>query len=337
MTVSYNDATGTWILRHDGLGGEAQYLSLPGGDFTVLGTVTQISGDPNAGAGLVLMGEEGPLLYLLVSQAGTQVWDSYTVSVPTPASAVSIHLKIEYVGDVATCFMSPDGMVWEQIASGSLERPVDAGIVLRYTDPQSFCEAQIARFRVFDGMLSPEPVVVSMTAAAPAQQVSIGVQSYVEPVLHACIGAPFGDLELDVGKSVRWLMWLTDRQFILDVNIGTPRYWVVNWAETFSGSKHDTTSINYFKRPTDFRKEQFAKASAAWNYDDADWVIFCDASEGLSVDNRSEPDDWAMDPFRSYLYREIRARHRRQPRLGLPPVLRLRQAHRDRQCHLSDQ
>lgn len=127
----------------------------------------------------------------------------------------------------------------------------------------------------------------------------------VEPIIHCVIGAQFGDYEFDVGKSTRWNMYFADRHFVLDVNSGDTRYFVVNWDKTFPQAKHGVTGINYFKRPVDFRKEQFAKASAAWQFGDDDWCLFVDAHEGFSVDNRSLPTDWPMEPFQSYVYREI--------------------------------
>ena len=41
-----------------------------------------------------------------------------------------------------------------------------------------------------------------------------------EAIVHALVGAQFGDLEFDVGKSVRWTQWFTDDVFITDVNLG---------------------------------------------------------------------------------------------------------------------
>ena len=38
---------------------------------------------------------------------------------------------------------------------------------------------------------------------------------------------------------------------------------------------------------------------------DDDWILFIDAHEGLSVDNRSLPDDYDFAPFKSFLWREI--------------------------------
>jgi hypothetical protein len=126
-----------------------------------------------------------------------------------------------------------------------------------------------------------------------------------EPTVYGLMGAPFGDLEFDVGKSARWLEYFTDKMFVLDVNLGDPRYWIVNWAITFPHAEHSVTRINYFYDPVKFRKEQFAQADAKYHIADSAWVLFVDASEGISFDNASLPNDYQFNPFKSFIYREI--------------------------------
>lgn len=126
-----------------------------------------------------------------------------------------------------------------------------------------------------------------------------------EPVIHGIVGAQFGDLEFDVGKSVRWTQFYCDDLFILDINTGEQRYWVVNWAASFPEANHRVTDINYFRDPVGFRKEQFRLAQTFQTWSDNDWCLFVDAHEGLSFDNRSLPTDYNMAPFMSWVWREV--------------------------------
>ena len=153
--------------------------------------------------------------------------------------------------------------------------------------------------------MEPEPTFVITTMSAPEPPPAPTVTSYIEPIIHCIIGSQFGDQEWDVGKSARWNMYFADRHYILDVNYGDTRYFVVNWDKTYPVARHGITGINYFVRPDEFRKEQFRKAQIAWNMGDTDWVLWVDAHEGFSVDNRSLPDDWPLEPFKSYVYREV--------------------------------
>jgi hypothetical protein len=126
-----------------------------------------------------------------------------------------------------------------------------------------------------------------------------------DPKVHVIIGAPFGDLELDIGKSVPWAMLFANDVFITDINVGDPRYWVIDWDKTFPKSKTTNINIDYFSDPEGWREAQFAAAEVAWNYNDEDWVIFLDGHEALSCDTRSLPDNSLASPFRAYIHREI--------------------------------
>ncbi len=126
-----------------------------------------------------------------------------------------------------------------------------------------------------------------------------------DPVIHAVVGAQFGDLEFDVGKSVRWTQWYADHVHVTDVNLGTQRYWVVNWAMTFPQVKHNVVGINYFAVPESFRQKQWELYQKAFQVDPDDWVLWVDAHEGLSFDITSLPDDYDASPFRSWVYREV--------------------------------
>ncbi len=142
---------------------------------------------------------------------------------------------------------------------------------------------------------------------------SVGMQAMApvattEAYIHAIIGAQFGDLEFDVGKSIRWTQWFVDDVHITDVNLGEQRYWVVNWALTYPQAFHSTTSVNFFTNPASavqFRKEQFRLAEQHLILEDTDWCLIVDAHEGMSCDSRSLPDDYLIAPFRSFIYREI--------------------------------
>jgi len=123
--------------------------------------------------------------------------------------------------------------------------------------------------------------------------------------LHAVVGAQFGDLEFDVGKSVPWTKMFVDDVYITDINSGDPRYYIIDWDKTSPESKYTSLGVDYFTSPAAWRKAQFEAADAAWGYDNNDWVLFLDATEGLSCDTRSLPDDVVFNPFRSYLHREV--------------------------------
>ena len=152
-----------------------------------------------------------------------------------------------------------------------------------------------------------------------------------EALIHAFVGAQYGDLEFDVGKSVHWVEWFCDDVFITDVNLGTQRYWIVNWTETFPHTHHVVTGVNYFYDTVAFRKQQFvdAQKQGAILLEPDDWVIFLDAHEGLCLDTRPPlPNDFAVEPFRSYLYREItRANAAGKDRIVLPFYVFLRHDH----------
>ena len=153
--------------------------------------------------------------------------------------------------------------------------------------------------------MAVETVDVPPAPRGPAAAPMLGPTITGEPKVHGIVGAYYGDLEVDIGKSVRWLHYYTDDLYIQDTNSGEQRYWVINWDASFPGAKHGVTGRNFFLDNANWRKEQFQAADKAWNYDDADWCIFIDGTEGLSFDNRSLPDDYNAAPFMSWLYREI--------------------------------
>lgn len=149
-----------------------------------------------------------------------------------------------------------------------------------------------------------------------------GLQANAAALVHALCGAQYGDLEFDVGKSIRWTQWFVDDVFITDVNLGTPRYWIVNWALTYPQAWHAVTGVNYFAVPAAFRKEQWRQARAEQHiqYDSEDWVLFVDACEGLAIDTRDpQPPNFDVEPFKAYLYREAqRAQDAGKDRVVVP-------------------
>jgi hypothetical protein len=126
-----------------------------------------------------------------------------------------------------------------------------------------------------------------------------------EPVVHALVGAQFGDLEYDAGRSIRWTQWFVDDMLVSDVNTGDQRFWVINWAKMFPEVLTHTISANFFVVPQAFRQAQFAQALEQLRMEDHDWVLWIDAHEGLSCDTRSKPDDASFMMFRSWIYREV--------------------------------
>lgn len=171
--------------------------------------------------------------------------------------------------------------------------------------------------------LAAQTEVVSVTPLAGDMNPGVSPLAVTaEPVIHGIVGAQFGDLEYDVGKSVRWLDFFVDDLFIMDINTGEQRYWVINWAESFPASEHAVSGRNFFYSKSEaalWRKEQFEAAAKVFHYQENDWVLFVDGHEGLSFDNRSLPDDYNAQPFMSWMYREIaRAVERGQTAVHLP-------------------
>ena len=107
-------------------------------------------------------------------------------------------------------------------------------------------------------------------------------------VVHAIICVYLGDVELDIGKTARWLQNFCDTIFFFDATPGTiSRQWAIDYAKSWPTAQfaaYPNTSPSYFVQPEAMRQAAFTAAQAAWNYDPNDWVFFCDASESVSVD-----------------------------------------------------
>lgn len=131
--------------------------------------------------------------------------------------------------------------------------------------------------------------------------------------VHGIMCTYLGDGEVDLGKTAAWLSNFTDSLYFYDSYAGTtPRRYVVDYDKSFPNAKTGYHSgASYFVDPAGFRQKAFAAALAAWKYDDDDWVVFIDASDGLGVDTPYE----ALEPLEPggetfkfrYLYDEAEA------------------------------
>jgi hypothetical protein len=106
--------------------------------------------------------------------------------------------------------------------------------------------------------------------------------------IHGIVSTYFGDLEFDIGKSLNWTSTLCDSMYVMDVNNSeSSRQYVIDWDNSFSTVKKSFFSqYSFLTSPTtakNWRKESFNRAKAAWNYNDDDWVMFIDGTEGLNV------------------------------------------------------
>ena len=234
----------------------------------------------------------------------------------TNAAAITPRTVIEVTGS----YSLDNNVTWtalEQVETMELA-PTHAEVFFEQFALSESATASFSAFRVLAGTLgTPYPTMEEFFApigAGPTSQPPALTPSQ-EAVIHALVGAQFGDLEFDIGKSVRWTQWFTDDVFITDVNYGDQRYWIIDWTQSFPDVNYKTnTGPSYFDDPVAFRKRQFADAEQfardneqALVFDNDDWILWVDAHEGLSVDNTAPyPPDYDFDLFRSYVAREIR-------------------------------
>ena len=289
------------------------------GDFTLMAQMAIL---PSAGG-----------LGLFFRKAGeTQFYFTLRTTPLDPPEATQIEgapqwLKIEYYEGAAHLAYGFDNN-WHDLDPIEVERPDQVGMVMLVDQHSSIVRGLIAEYR-----LLPDRYTTSTTEVGVAPMQAVAAQfgapvATAEALVHGIVGAQFGDLEFDVGKSVRWTEWFVDDTYITDINTGTQRYWVVNWTLTTPEAFHGVTDKNFFVDPIGFRKEQFLQASRSLIVDDTDWVLFVDAHEGMSVDSRSLPDDYLIEPFRSFIYREIaRAEAASKDRVVIPFFVFLRHDH----------
>lgn len=184
---------------------------------------------------------------------------------------------------------------------------VQGGVITFGTD-MTASQSRLARVRMFNGTIPGYPTITETEIALAQDTPSDAVNTLtatIDPVIHAIIGAQLGDLEIDIGKSVPWTSFFASDVYLTDINVGDPRYWIIDWDRTFRTAKYTSLTIDYFTDPAGWREAQFLMADAAWNYHPNDWVLFIDGHEALSCDTRSAPDDVSVSPFASFVHREI--------------------------------
>jgi hypothetical protein len=302
--ISHDLLTDIWLLSYDGEGLEESLQTLePLSDptsFTILATVLTLP--EQGGIGLTLRGATEPVLLFLV-RAVPAPPEFHAVEIPPPT--MPFKLRIEYHDGIAHMATSPDGLLWTSVGELEVPEPTQAGMILFWDPGSPAVWGELGEFRLLPGLWGYTGGEVTLGSLEPPVVTPSIISLQEEPRIHALIGAQFGDYEFDVGKSVRWTQWFVDDVHISDVNMGTQRYWVVNWAGSFPEVTYNVTGINFFTAASNFRKMQFEEAGKYWPIDDNDWVLFCDAHEALSCDTTSQPDDHNFLMFKPYLYREI--------------------------------
>ena len=226
-------------------------------------------------------------------------------------------LVLSYDADVVAGAYSPNGVTWESLGTKTMaQAPTSVELFIEQYAQANPVSVTFGNFRMLPGEVSIPPAVAAQTflpiGAAPLSQPPPLTPSEMA-VVHALVGAQFGDLEYDVGKSVRWTQWFVDDVFITDINYGTQRFWVIDWTQSFANANYKTAGINFFEDPVGFRKRQFSDAETyaknnpdALVFDHDDWVLWIDAHEGLSADNEPPyPPDSDFEVFRPYIAREI--------------------------------
>ena len=325
MTVSFNWRTGQTVLSNNA---DEDLLNPVSGDFSVVATLLV---RPTSGAaGIKLHNDDGDFWFTV----GDALFPGINVVSVLP---VSLLVQWSSTDNKADCYYSVEAGVWNVVEPNdyTIDQPTTAGVFMT-TDgtPQT---ATFAHIRTVAGEWLPETIYAPMafSIGEPPEELPIALTPCQENVIHALVGTQFGDLEFDVGKSVRWTQWFTDDVFVTDLNTGSQRFWVINWAASFPEVNYKVTGVNFFYDPVVFRKQQWADAitfasqnPASLYFDDEDWVIFVDGHEGISADNRSLPDDYLVEPFRSYLYREVaRANDNDADRIVLPFFVYLNHKH----------
>ena len=248
--IVYDFASDAWTLIYEPdtteelEGGE----QVPSGSFTVQANVQMVSAQ--AGQGLFWRVDDADFYWLVRQEPPPEPDDTFYV-----VSDMSISLRIEYSAEDSEIKLtwSSDQIVWNGYSTIASEAPTEVGIVLK-ADPEASILPQtvIAQYRLFPGTPPEEPEATELLVAGVTSTSGPGIMPLLalgEPWVHGIVGAQLGDLEVDVGRSVRWLDYLTDDLFITDVNLGTQRYWVLNWATTFPYSKHTVTGRNFFYSP----------------------------------------------------------------------------------------
>lgn len=105
--------------------------------------------------------------------------------------------------------------------------------------------------------------------------------------IHGVVSTYFGDLEYDLGKSLGWTQNFCDSVYVYDVNTSDgSRQYIIDWDRQIPKGKYSFSPTSFFGSPARaaaWRKQSFEKADAAWSYNENDWVLFVDGTEGLNV------------------------------------------------------
>jgi len=324
MAVEQIISSDAWLLTQEPLETTfAEYHSTLPHPFSLTGAVDHVSGNGAAGIYIASAESVGVRTFsaLVIDQSGTvsiiqgtMVDDNGSFSL---VSATEVSVTNGGMG-LFPNYMSYTGTEWGYTHSGgqgvatdiSVASPEIGGIIL-FRKPGVSADlltlAQINTPRVLSGNINfPNQGLTTLTATSVGDSSSPSGLAVVQyPMIHGIVGAPFGALDVDIGKSVPWTSNFVNDLFITDTNSGDCRYWITEWVKRNQTTKFLSLGVDYFSDPVGWRQAQFAAADAAWNYSNDDWVLFIDSTEGLSCDTRTPPNDVEIDPFKSYIQTEI--------------------------------
>ena len=183
----------------------------------------------------------------------------------TEVVIVSVTLTLVTNGELGNFpnYVTYQGTAWSYTYSGtevgtvtdtSVTLPVVGGAIL-FQEPGTYSPEQVSAniisHRVLSGAVTyPGQPTEEVTITAIDVDELATLTTSAEARIHAIVGAPYGDLEVDIGKSVPWTNWFSDDMFITDINLGDPRYWVVDWDKTSPQSKFVSLGLNFFQDPT---------------------------------------------------------------------------------------
>ena len=319
MTTAYTPITDTWVLSADPLDpvpgaavSVSKSVTLDDGGVVVTATSLSV---PTSGAYGVLLRNSSEVVRLYFGHFFVPPPESEIINAPTEIMPAT--LALSYLDNTVNGSYSLDGVSWEALGTLTMAAaPTHAEIFIEQYAQAEPVSASFQRFRVLPGVMDIPPPIAAKTFL-PIGALSLSQPPALTPtemsVIHALVGAQFGDLEFDVGKSVRWTQWFVDDVFITDVNYGTQRFWVIDWTQSFANANYKSAGVNFFEDPVAFRKRQFSDAETyaknnpdALVFDSDDWVLWVDAHEGLSADNEPPyPPDSDFEVFRPYIAREI--------------------------------
>ena len=116
--------------------------------------------------------------------------------------------------------------------------------------------------------------------------------------VHGVYSSYLGDYEFDIGKTIAWHRWFTDKDYIVDANISADsRNWVVAWDKTVPEGQYSFMPYSFFTDPARWRRESFERAALAWNFSDDDWVFFLDGHESLCFNTAAQPVEQGFSPW----------------------------------------